>query len=114
VADFEAYACANRAKPRAVYSAATHATPVSLGYDDNAAQWVNLKIADFAQRLRFVPEGIMAKRAGSPHDFTVVARRVVEQAIGEKLDGSRLDKPVPIGRVHPSNGSPYRGSRLIG
>jgi hypothetical protein len=27
----------------------------------------------------------MPKRASSPHDFTVVARRVVEQAIGEKL-----------------------------
>jgi len=30
-------------------------------------------------------------RQGTPHDFTVIARRVVEQAIGEKLDGSRLD-----------------------
>lgn len=33
------------------------------------------------------------KREGTPHDFTVVARRVVEQAIGEKLDGSPLDDP---------------------
>ena len=34
-----------------------------------------------------------AERAGTPHDFTVTARRVVEQAIGEKLDGSPLDNP---------------------
>lgn len=33
------------------------------------------------------------KRSGIEHDFTVVARRVVEQAIGERLDGSPL--PVP-------------------
>jgi hypothetical protein len=30
------------------------------------------------------------KREGTEHDFTVVARRVVEQAIGERLDGSPL------------------------
>jgi hypothetical protein len=30
-------------------------------------------------------------REGKPHDFTVVARHVVEQAIGEKLDGSPMD-----------------------
>jgi hypothetical protein len=30
------------------------------------------------------------KHEGTPHDFTVIARRVVEQAIGEKLDGSPL------------------------
>jgi hypothetical protein len=41
----------------------------------------------------------MPKRQGPEHDFTVVARRVVEQAIGEKLDGSPLDKNVPSGRV---------------
>ncbi len=40
-----------------------------------------------------------AKRTAPAHDFTVTARRVVEQAIGEQLDGSPLDKPVPSGRV---------------
>ena len=30
------------------------------------------------------------KREGTAHDFTVVARNVVEQAIGERLDGSPL------------------------
>ncbi len=33
------------------------------------------------------------KRTGTAHDFTTIARRVVEQAIGEKLDGSPLDDP---------------------
>jgi hypothetical protein len=32
----------------------------------------------------------MPKRSRKDHDFTTVARRVVEQAIGEKLDGSPL------------------------
>ena len=32
-------------------------------------------------------------RIGTEHDFTVVARRVVERAIGERLDGSPLDDP---------------------
>jgi hypothetical protein len=41
----------------------------------------------------------MPKRNGDSHDFTAIARRVVEQAIGEKLDGSPLDKKVPSGRV---------------
>jgi hypothetical protein len=34
-----------------------------------------------------------SERQGTEHDFAVVARRVVEQAIGEKLDGSPLDDP---------------------
>jgi len=33
------------------------------------------------------------KRERTPHDFMTVARRTVEQAIGEKLDGSPLDDP---------------------
>lgn len=38
------------------------------------------------------------KREGTPHDFTVTARRVVEQAIGEKLDGS----PLPSDTRNPA------------
>jgi hypothetical protein len=45
-----------------------------------------------------MPKRSAAKRQ-EPHDFTAVARRVVEQAIGEKLDGSPLDRKVPSGRV---------------
>ena len=32
-------------------------------------------------------------REGTAHDFTVRARRVVEQAIEEKLTGEQMDKP---------------------
>ena len=30
---------------------------------------------------------------GTDHDFATVARRVAEQAMGEKMDGSPLDDP---------------------
>ena len=59
----------------------------------------------------------MLKRGGS-HDFTAIARRVVEQAIGEKLDGSPLDKKVPSGRVSAARrasgrkGGPARAKSL--
>jgi hypothetical protein len=41
----------------------------------------------------------MAKRlaGANPHDFMAVARRVVEEAIGEKLDGSPLPKKTRRG-----------------
>ncbi|MGI8741056.1 MAG: hypothetical protein ACR2NN_00520 [Bryobacteraceae bacterium] len=35
----------------------------------------------------------MPCRSSKYHDFTTVARRVVEQAIGDKMDGSPLDDP---------------------
>lgn len=35
----------------------------------------------------------MAKRAKKDHDFAVNAFRVVEQAIGEHMDGTPLDAP---------------------
>jgi hypothetical protein len=35
----------------------------------------------------------MPKRPIKDHDFVTVARRVVEQAIGEHLDGSPLEDP---------------------
>ena len=47
----------------------------------------------------FVPEWAVPKRSSKPkltgtaHGFTVTARRVVEQAIGEKLSGEPLDDP---------------------
>ena len=36
---------------------------------------------------------IMPSRSSKDHDFTTVARRVVEQAIGEHLEGTPLDDP---------------------
>jgi len=60
------------------------------------------------------------KRAGTAHDFTVTARRVVEQAIGERLDGSPLDDPqggknpaaVALGRLGGSKGGRARAESL--
>ena len=60
------------------------------------------------------------KREGTPHDFTTIARRVVEQAIGEKLDGSPLDDPgkgknpaaVALGRLGGAKGGKARAAAL--
>ena len=54
------------------------------------------------------------------HDFMTVARRVVEQAIGEKLDGSPLDNPdegknphaVALGRMGGMKGGKARAEKL--
>ena len=35
----------------------------------------------------------MPSRSSKDHDFTTIARRVVDQAIGEQLDGSPLPDP---------------------
>lgn len=60
------------------------------------------------------------KRTGTPHDFTVVARRVVEQAIGETLDGEPLpDKDagknpaaVALGKLGGAKGGRARAEAL--
>lgn len=60
------------------------------------------------------------KREGTAHDFTVTARRVVEQAIGEKLDGSPLDNPdagknpaaVALGKLGGKKGGLARATKL--
>ena len=50
--------------------------------------------------------------------ISVTARRVVEQAIGEKLDGSPLDKPMPSGHVSAARrasgrkGGPARARKM--
>ena len=59
-------------------------------------------------------------REGTPHDFTVVARRVVEQAIGEHLNGSPLTNPdegknpaaVALGKLGGSKGGQARAKAL--
>lgn len=59
-------------------------------------------------------------REGTPHDFTVVARRVVEQAIGEKLSGEPLDDPdkgknpaaVALGKLGGQKGGKARAKAL--
>ena len=62
----------------------------------------------------------MATRSSKDHDFTTVARRVVEKAIGEKLDGSPLDDPnagknpraVARGKLGGRIGGPARAAML--
>jgi hypothetical protein len=54
------------------------------------------------------------------HDFTAIARRAVERAIGEKLDGTPLDDPnagknpaaAPLGKLGGANGSAARAAAL--
>jgi ribosomal protein S6E (S10) len=60
----------------------------------------------------------MPKRTGKDHDFVTVARRVVEQAIGEQLDGSPLPdagknkKAVESGRAGGKKGGMARAKAL--
>ena len=62
----------------------------------------------------------MPKRKAKEHDFTVVARRVVEKAIGEHLDGTPLEDPdagknphaVEIGKIGGQKGGKARAAKL--
>lgn len=62
----------------------------------------------------------MPTRSSKDHDFTTVARQVVEQAIGEKLDGSPLPDPhagknpaaVALGRLGGAKGGAARAKKL--
>jgi hypothetical protein len=61
----------------------------------------------------------MPKRSSKDHDFATVARRVVEQAIGEHLDGTPLEIPEPknqaavaLGRLGGLKGGNARAKKL--
>lgn len=62
----------------------------------------------------------MRTRSSKDHDFTVTARRVVEQAIGEHLDGTPLEDPsagknphaVALGRLGGQRGGMARAAAL--
>jgi hypothetical protein len=62
----------------------------------------------------------MPSRSSKDHDFTTVARRVVEQAIGEKLNGEPLDDPnagknpaaVALGKLGGAKGGAARAAAL--
>jgi hypothetical protein len=62
----------------------------------------------------------MPKRPIKDHDFVTVARRVVEQAIGEQLDGSPLPDPnagknpaaVALGKLGGAKGGRARAKKL--
>ncbi len=63
---------------------------------------------------------VMAKRPIRDHDFLTVARRVVEQAIGEQLNGKPLDDPnagknpaaVALGKLGGKKGGKARAKKL--
>lgn len=62
----------------------------------------------------------MPKRPIKDHDFATVARRVVEQAIGEHLDGTPLEDPnagknpaaVALGKLGGAKGGMARAKKL--
>jgi hypothetical protein len=62
----------------------------------------------------------MPTRSSKDHDFVTVARLVVEQAIGEKMDGSPLPDPnagknpaaVALGRLGGAKGGKARAEAL--
>jgi hypothetical protein len=62
----------------------------------------------------------MPKRPIKDHDFATVARRVVEQAIGEHLDGTPLADPhagknpaaVALGKLGGAKGGKARAAKL--
>jgi hypothetical protein len=62
----------------------------------------------------------MPSRSSKDHDFATVARHVVEQAIGEHLDGTPLDDPnkgknphaVALGRLGGAKGGKARAESL--
>jgi hypothetical protein len=62
----------------------------------------------------------MPSRSSKDHDFMTVARRVVEQAIGEHLDGTPLQDPqagknpaaVALGKLGGAKGGRARADKL--
>lgn len=65
-------------------------------------------------------KGRTKPRKGTDHDFAVNALRVVEQAIGERMDGSPLPDPdagknphaVALGRLGGAKGGKNRAAKL--
>lgn len=62
----------------------------------------------------------MPKRSGDKMDFMQAARKVVEQAIGEQMDGSPLEKiedtrnphAVALGKIGGKKGGKARADKL--
>ena len=62
----------------------------------------------------------MPKRSSKDHDFAVNAFRIVEQAIGEKMDGTPLPDPdkgknpaaVALGKLGGKKGGKARAAKL--
>jgi len=62
----------------------------------------------------------MPKRSSKDHDFATIARNIVEQAIGEKLDGTPLEDKdagknpaaVALGKLGGAKGGKARAEAL--
>lgn len=62
----------------------------------------------------------MQRRSSKERDFTIVARRVVEKAIGEHLDGTPVEDPnagknpaaVALGKLGGHKGGKARAQKL--
>jgi hypothetical protein len=62
----------------------------------------------------------MPRRSSKDHDFAVNAFRVVEQAIGERMDGTPLEDPnagknqaaVALGKLGGAKGGKARAAKL--
>ncbi len=62
----------------------------------------------------------MPKRSSKDHDFATIARNIVEQAIGEKLDGTPLEDEdkgknpaaVALGKLGGAKGGKARAEAL--
>jgi len=62
----------------------------------------------------------MPRRSSKPRDFFAKARRVVEQAIGEQMDGSPLEDPdagknpaaVALSKLGAAKGGKARAAKL--
>jgi hypothetical protein len=62
----------------------------------------------------------MPKRSSKEHDFAINAFRIVEQAIGEKMDGTPLSDPnegknpaaVALGKLGGAKGGKARAAKL--
>jgi hypothetical protein len=57
--------------------------------------WVRILSTGDADEMNSWHHGIMAKRSNPKRDFMEVARNIVENAIGEQMDGRPLPEPEP-------------------
>lgn len=95
-------------------------SPVKRGSGSVCITAHGLCISEPCDDWRMPSRSSKPKRTGTAHDFTTVARRVVEQAIGEKLDGSPLDDPlkgknpaaVALGKLGGAKGGAARAKAL--
>jgi hypothetical protein len=82
-------------------------------------QWVRMISTGSALLVNPWHRGIMPKRSSPKRDFMEVGRAIVEQAIGEQMDGSPLPEPdtrnphaVALGSIARKKGGRARAKSL--